>query len=111
MKRNIYRIELFQSDTLINELVILAAISNGGRYIPLNDIEAVVKTNCQRYPTISKDITVNRINDHLLTIDKGTENLLVLTEVQILELDEKTISPDEAKQIIKELEQDNEQLN
>ncbi len=109
--KKIYRIELFQSDTLINDLVILAAISNGGRYISLDDIEAIARTNGKRFPTISKDVSINRINDHLLTIDKGTESLLVLTEIEVMDIEQTQISPAEAKNILTELKQGDSQNN
>lgn len=91
MQRKMYRIELIVSDTIINELVILAALSNGGNYISLKEIAAVAKTNYIRYYGSGKDISINPIGEHCLTIDRGTQNLLVLTEVEIYALDVPTL--------------------
>jgi len=86
MKRKMYRIELASNNGLAKEMAMLAALSNGSKYIPLKDIEAVAKTELIRYPSLYDGISINPIGDNCLTIDKGTENLLVLTEVEIMEL-------------------------
>lgn len=87
MKRKIYRIEQFEHTGIVNEITVMAAISNGGkRYIPLQYMADYVENEKLKYPTLTKDITVNLIGDNCMTIDKGTENLLLLTEVEIMEL-------------------------
>jgi len=84
--KKMYRIELANSNGLAKEMAMLAALSNGSKYIPLKDIEAVAKTELIRYPSLYDGISINPIGENCLTIDKGVENLLVLTEVEIMEL-------------------------
>jgi hypothetical protein len=93
MKKKMYRIELTTTDTIFTDMVLQAAISNSGRYIPLSKIADSADWLCTKYPTAGKYHTVNRIGNNVLTIDNGTENVLMLTEVEVLELiDEDTPS-------------------
>jgi len=103
MKRKLFRIELKSNNGLAREMALLACLSNGSKYIPLKDIDAVAKTELVRYPNLYDGISINPIGDNCLTIDKGTENLLVLTEVEIFELDAPEITPQEAKDLLDEL--------
>ena len=102
MKRKMYRVELKGSNTLAREMALLACLSNGTQYIPLKDIEAVAKTELIRYPSLYENISINLIGENDLTIDHKTENLLVLTEVEIFEID-REISSQDARDILDEL--------
>lgn len=96
-----YRIELKEIDTIFTDCVLVAAMSNGGDYMPLNQIANIADELCRRYPTTGETHTVNRIGNNSLTIDKGTTNILILTEVEILELNTlEELSNEEAKGIL-----------
>lgn len=87
MKRKIYRIEQMVNIGVVNDIVIMAATSNGGKkYISLKYMADYVENEKLKYPTLTKDINAELIGDNCLSIDKGTENLLLLTEVEIMEL-------------------------
>ena len=84
-----YRIQLNALGGIANELATLAALSNGGKnYISLKEMEAIAKVDCIKMPYTNSDITVTVIGEHDLTIDRGTENLLHLTEISVLDLSE-----------------------
>ena len=85
-KRKIYRIEQFVNTGVVNDVVIMASMSNGKKYISLKYMADYVENEKLKYPTLTKDITANLIGDNCMTIDRGTENLLLLTEVEIMEL-------------------------
>jgi len=84
--RKIYRIELKTTDTIFTDMVMQAAISNGGEYIPLNKIADAADWLCKKYPTSGKYHKVNRIGDNVLSIEYEGENILVITEVEVMEL-------------------------
>lgn len=87
MQKKLYRIEQQVMTGVVNDIVLMAAMSNGGKkYIPLKYMADYVETERLKYPTLTGDISVNLIGENNLTIDKGTENLLAITEVEILEL-------------------------
>lgn len=86
MKKRIYRIELREIDSIFKDMVLEAAMSNGGTHIPLTEIASAANHLCRKYPTTGSCHTVNLIGDKVLTIDKGTENILVITEIEVLEL-------------------------
>jgi len=100
--KKMYRIELKNSNRLAKEMALLACLSNGSKYIPLNEIEAVAKTELIRYPSLYDGITIHLIDTTLL-IDRGTENLLVLTEIEVMELDQPEMTAQEAKDLLDEL--------
>lgn len=102
-KKLIYRIEMKIPDSLINELVLLAALSNGGQYISLMELQAVARTICIKNPFNGKGITITPIGDNVLSIDKGLENILLLTEVEITELEFPDLTEQEARDILNEL--------
>jgi hypothetical protein len=102
-QKKMYRIELKKTSGLAQEMAILAALSNGGTYISLKDIDAIARTECKRYPSLNDNVSVNLIGEHDFTIDRGTENILVLTEVEILELDTPEMTANEARDILDEL--------
>lgn len=85
--KRMYRIEQFVMTGVVNDIVLMAAMSNGGKkYIPLKYMADYVETERLKYPTLTGDISVNLIGENNLTIDKGTENLLAITEIEVLEL-------------------------
>ena len=87
MKRKIFRIELKERAGVAQDIAVLACLSNGGvKYISLQEMEMIAKSDVLRYPSLNTDVTVHLIGDNNLTIDKGTKNLLAITEVEILEL-------------------------
>ena len=100
MKRKMYRIELKSIGGLANELATLAALSNGGKYISLKDMESIAKVECIKLPMTNEGVSVNPIGENVLTLDRGTENLLVLTEVEIMELDCPTLTRQDATDIL-----------
>lgn len=103
MKRKMYRIELKSIGGIANELATLAALSNGGKYISLGDMLAIAKVDCIKLPLTNDGISISTIGDNVLTIDRGSENLLVLTEVEVMELDMPQITSQEAKDLLDEI--------
>ena len=102
-KKHIYRIELREIDSIFTDCILMAAMSNGGDYTPLNKIADVADWLCKKYPSTGELHTVNRIGENALTIDKGKVNVLKLEEVEILEMDMPQISSQEAKDLLDEL--------
>ena len=85
--RKIYRIEQMNSQGIANDLVLMAALSNGsGKYTSLDYMEQYIKEEKKKYPVLCQDITASRVDNNILCIDKGTTHLLRLTEVEIMEL-------------------------
>lgn len=99
MTKKIYRIELKERDSIFTDMVLDAALSNGGNYVPLNEIAATANYLCRKYPATGSMHTVNLIGNSL-TIDKGTENIVTITEVEVMELDMPQITSQEAKDIL-----------
>ncbi len=97
-----YRIEMRANEEIIKGIVMLAALSNGGQYLGLDVLEAYAKASYVPYPILGKDVTIHRIGN-VLTIDKGTENHLVITEVEIMEIAPPQLSSQEAKDILDEI--------
>jgi len=99
-KRKMFRIELTRSNTLAQDICIMASLSNGsGKYISLSDMESIVKVDIIRYPTTHDGITIT-VTDNVLTIDRKDENILTITEVEIMELATPQLSHEEARAII-----------
>jgi len=103
MKKKMYRIELKEIDTIFTDMVLMAAAANGGDYKPLNKIADAADWLCQRYPTTGECHTVNRIGNYALSIDKGTKNILLITEIEVMELDMPEITTQEAKDLLDEI--------
>lgn len=98
--RKMYRIELTQTNSLSQDVVIMASLSNGsGKYISLQDMESNVKVDLIRFPTTNDGISVT-VSGNVLTIDRRNENILTITEVEICELDKPSLSNQEAKDIL-----------
>ena len=112
MKHKMYRIELRKNGGLASELCTLAALSNGtGNYVSIQDLVSVAKTEMIKYTGLNEGITVSLIGDHTLMLDKGTENLLCLTEVEILELDKPEITNEQARDILEDMRDEHPLLN
>lgn len=105
--KKLYRIELKSVGGIANELATLAALSNGGKYISLKDMESIAKVECIKLPVTTEGISINLIGDNVLTIDRVTQNLLVLTEVEVLDVDCPTLTRQDAKDILEGLADDN----
>ncbi len=103
-KRNIYRIELNEADTIFTDCILMAAMSNGlfSGYTTLSKICDHAEWLCKKYPASGSVHTVNRM-DNVLTIDKGEKNVLTITEIEVLELAKPQLSSQEAKDIMDEL--------
>lgn len=97
--KKMYRIELKEIDSIFVDCIIRAAMSNGGDYEPLDKIADHADWLCKKYPSTGQCHTVNRI-DNVLTIDKGTQNVLILTEIEVLEIDEPQVSAQDARDIL-----------
>jgi len=99
-KKKMFRIELTRSNTLAQDICIMASLSNGsGKYISLTDMESIVKVEIIRYPSLNEGISVT-VTDNVLTIDRKDENILTITEVEIMQMDKPQLSNEEAKAII-----------
>ena len=108
-RKLIYRIELKTVDYMTAKAIAVAAcLSNGGNYLSLSEMAGYGKGLIQEIGY--KDMTLTVVNNCLL-LDKGVQNLLTLTEVEILELEHPEISKQEATGILKELDQNDSQLN
>jgi len=102
MKKKMYRIELKSLDYgMAKDAAIVAALANGnGCDINLIGLKAYANVKKAEYGY--DDVTISLIGNCLL-IDKGTKNLLVITEVEIMELDMPEITAQEAKDLLDEL--------
>lgn len=99
--RKMYRIELTSLDyTMARDTAIVAALSNGkGADINLIGLQAYANVKKAEYGY--KDVVVSLIGNTLL-IDKGTELLLKIEEVEIMEIEMPQITAQEAKDLIAE---------
>lgn len=100
--RKMYRVELTKTNSLAEQIAIAACLSNGSKYISLQDMESIVKVDLIRYPTINDNVSVT-VAGNVLTIDKGTENILTVTEVEIMELETPQLTSKEARDILDEI--------
>ncbi len=99
MKKRIYRIELTERDTIFTDMVLDAANSNGGNYVPLNEIDATARALCRKYPSAGKYHTVT-LTGNVLTIDQESKNIVTITEIEVCELEKPSLSNQEAKDIL-----------
>ena len=98
--RKMYRVELTRSNSLSQDVCIMACLSNGsGKYISLTDMESIVKVELIRFPTTNEGISVT-VSGNVLTIDGKNENILTVTEVEIMEIEKPKLSNQEAKDIL-----------
>lgn len=98
----IYRIELKSMEWHIaKDIAVLASFSNGSETkLSLHDLATHVKVRLAEIGT--DQFTVSVIGNDLL-IDKGTQNLLHIQEIEVMELDTPEITPQEARDILDEL--------
>lgn len=113
MKKQMYRIELTDIDSIFTDCVMMASLSNGGQYTPLSKIADQADWLCKKYPASGSMHSVNRIGENVLTIDRGEKNILVITEVEILDWKNEapSLSRYDAQTILKELEPDTDNQN
>lgn len=76
MKNEHYRIKLFKgSDTICDNIVCLAAKSNGGEKISLYQLKTIIDGQRLLYPSLYSDTTAEIIGDTLLHIDKKISDI------------------------------------
>lgn len=97
--RKMYRIELSEIDSIFKDMVLDAAISNGGNYVSLKQMQESANYLCRKYPTTGEMHTVT-LTSNVLTIDKGDKNIVTITEVEIMEIEKPQLSNQEAKDIL-----------
>lgn len=90
-----YRISLHKgANSLAQQLAVLAAKSNGGEYISLLELKAVVEAEKRLYPASNDGLQCEIIGGTLLHLDSpvyGEElpcTVLVIEEVEVMELEE-----------------------
>ena len=62
-------------------------------------MESIVKVELIRFPTTNEGISVT-VSGNVLTIDGKNENILTVTEVEIMEIEKPQLSNQEAKDIL-----------
>ena len=88
-----YRIKLFTgADQLAEKLILLAAQSNGGNWVSIEQMQNLIEAKKLEYPTLYKDYTGEVINGKLFHLDVpcgGGEYKTVLSieEIDLLESD------------------------
>lgn len=102
MKKRIYRIELREIDSIFKDMVLEAAISNSGAYVPLSEIASGANHLCRKYPTTGSCHTVNLVGN-VLHIDKGEQNIVTITEIEVIDLEMPQITSQEARDILDEI--------
>lgn len=106
--KTIYRIELISMEWHIaKDIAVLAAFSNGSA-IKLTIEELATAAKVRNAELGGQPFTISLVGN-ILHIDKGTEALLKLTEVEVMELDVPTLSCYDAKGLLDE--QNHELLN
>ena len=73
--------------SITSKLIEKAAMANGGSPVSLSDLYSLARMEQISYPGSLGDITVN-LNGHTITIDRGTECLLMIEEREELVLPE-----------------------
>ncbi len=91
MRKKHYRITLFPNhSTLAADIAILAAQQNGifdeERRITLIGLDAYFKLECDKYPTLTKQMQTTIVGETKLILDKGLSCELEIEEVEILDL-------------------------
>ena len=101
-KKMMYRIELKSMEWHIaKDVSVLAAFSNGSETkLSLNELANHVKLHNSAVG--GQPFTVSVIGNSLL-IDKKTENLLHIQEIEVVDLEMPEITPQEAKDLLDEL--------
>ena len=84
-----FRITLFQgASTTAETLAIIAAKSNGGEKVTLNDLEAMFKLKKHEQPATNNSATLISIDAHTLhlddMVDGKIETVLIIEEIEII---------------------------
>jgi len=102
MKKKMFRIELKSMEWHIaKDLAVLAAFSNGQEHkLSINELAAFAKIDNAKLG--DSPFTISVVGNTVL-IDKGTVNLLCITEIEVMELEMPEITGEEAKTILEEI--------
>lgn len=102
MKNKIFRIQLKSMEWHIaKDISVLAAFSNGQEAkLTIDQLGAFA--NIGKAKLGDSDFVVSVIGNDLL-IDKGTKNLLHITEIEVIDLDMPTVSAQDARYILDEI--------
>jgi len=95
MKKTLYRISLYNRETIANDLATFAAAFNGGHsQFTLPALKGIVESNKTIYPSLYGDLSAEISNDTKLTISRTEkEKTTVLIEIQEVEVWEGNIDP------------------
>ena len=86
-----FRVKLFEGSTpLATTLVTLAAMSNGGKTLSIEQLKNVAESECILYPSLNADTQAEIIGDNLLHIDRKIgddyKTICSIEEVELTEL-------------------------
>ena len=99
MKKN-YCCQLFVGDNnWANDAVRFSALSNGGKYIPLKDIATAIEMDLKKYPTNESMTTITIVENKLL-MDVDGKCLLEIEEREVYDLEQPSLSNEEAKEVL-----------
>lgn len=77
-----YRIKLFSNETICNQLAILAAKSNGGAYLSIEQMVNVIGAEKLVYPALNEGISYS-IENATLIVKSGEKTALTIQEIEI----------------------------
>lgn len=85
-----FRIKLFAgANTLAETIALLAAKSNGGKVLTIEQLQGVFEAQCILYPSLNDDIKAELIGGTLLHIDRKIgEDYKTVCTVQLIEVEE-----------------------
>lgn len=91
MKKTIYRIELRSgANSVCETIAIMAAKSNGGTPVTLEQLKMIGDTHKLMYPSLTGDTSFEIVGENALHIDikngDNWETVCILEQVEILEL-------------------------
>lgn len=78
-------IKLNVTNSVAEEIVLMAARANAGKDVTFQDMESYVKMQVLRYPTTNEGIQCHIIGNNFI-LDRGTECLMEIEEREIYEL-------------------------
>lgn len=90
MKTTQFRIKLFAgANTLAETIALLAAKSNGGKVLTIEQLQGVFEAQCILYPSLNDDIKAELIGGTLLHLDRKIgEDYKTVCTVQLIEVEE-----------------------
>lgn len=99
-----FRIKLFAgANTLAETIALLAAKSNGGKVLTIEQLQGVFDAQCILYPTLNDDIKAELIGGTLLHLDRKIgEDYKTVCVVELVELME-VQAPNEEEEMIGEV--------